>query len=293
MGRPCRFFRIVERVSPAIEALGVLAIPFVLFFAGQQYQEKLQQQATESQQQQVVKDYLNQLSTVLLEVEGDLGDLENERLRALTEASTLTLLREPDLDGKRKGQVIAFLSAMNLIKRDIVYGPLPLGDKDEVPILDLSNSDLSRIYLVGTNLSQANLRYADLSNASTFGIYFPKANLRAAKLKRAYLAAAYLIESDLTYADLTNANLKFADLFKSTLDYADLNKALLFDTDLGGVDLRKVRNVTQKQLAVARLCNTQLPEGIDLNPDRDCTSSTPQIIPNPPRVQFPEAATYR
>ena len=45
-------FRIIERISPALEALGVIAIPFVLFFAGQQYQNKLQEQENERLQQQ-------------------------------------------------------------------------------------------------------------------------------------------------------------------------------------------------------------------------------------------------
>ena len=110
-------FRIIERVSPTIEAFGVLIgaflIPLVLFAATQnyqdqviererEYQETIRQQELERLHQQALEDYFNQLSTILLELEGDLREPRNERLRTLTNAATLTLLREPKLDGYRK-----------------------------------------------------------------------------------------------------------------------------------------------------------------------------------------------
>ena len=68
-------FKIIERLGPTFESVGVLAIPFVLLLATQGYeerilqrerlyQERLQQQDNERLQQQAVTDYLNQLSTI-------------------------------------------------------------------------------------------------------------------------------------------------------------------------------------------------------------------------------------
>ena len=82
-------FKIIERLSPTLEALGVIAIPLVLFFATQRYQDGVEQRELEKLQQETVANYLNQLSTILLDVDGDLRDPQNEKLRTLTIAGYL------------------------------------------------------------------------------------------------------------------------------------------------------------------------------------------------------------
>ena len=65
-------FQVFERLSPVLEAIGVLAIPFLVFAVTQssqdkttarerEYQQTLRQQDTERLQQQAVKDYFGQL----------------------------------------------------------------------------------------------------------------------------------------------------------------------------------------------------------------------------------------
>lgn len=263
-------FRIIERISPAIEALGVLAIPLVLFFATQAYQENLQQQEIERLQQQAVKDYLSQLSTILLDAEGDLQEPQNERLQVLTTATTLTLLREPNLDSERKGQIIKFLSQMDLVNREVVYGPLR--SEDTVPALslsqaslsnaDLGNADLRFADLSNANLSNASLNNADLSNADLRGADLRGTDLRFADLSgadlhdadlrfasRSFIArrvteayvsvvsGADLRDADLSYASLRGASLRFADLRGTSLYFADLRGTSLRFADLGNADL--------------------------------------------------------
>ena len=174
-------FKIFERLSPTLEALGVIAIPVVLFFATQRYQDNLQQRELEQLQQETVATYLNQLSTIFLDVDGDLRDPQNERLRTLTTATTLTLLNDPNLNGERKGQVIKFLSQMNLVSVDVVYGP------------QQPQNQAITIQLVDADLNGADLRFANLNSADLNG-------------------------ADLRFANLNSADLKGADMLKSKLN---------------------------------------------------------------------------
>ena len=255
-------FRIIEKLSPTIEALGVIAIPTVLFFAAQGYQENLRQQELEQLQQQAVTDYFNQLSTILLDVEGNLRDPQNEDPRTLLTATTLTLLRDPNLNGVRKGQVIEFLSQMSLVQREFVYGPQR--PEDQIIV----------VTLVGANLRDADLWFADLNGADLRGADLVGANLRYADLRGADLSDAnlryaYLGFANLVGADLRDADLRDADLRDADLRFADLNGADLRDADLRYADLRYA-DLRYADLRDAYLCRTQLPTDITLDPDRDC-----------------------
>ena len=220
-------FRLIERISPAVEAIGVLAIPCVLFFASQSYQERViarekayqeqvRRQDSERLQQQVLRDYFNQLSTLMLELDSDLNDPKNERIRTLTTAATLTVLREPGLDGYRKGQIIRYLSDMALINAD---------EKSQIEALDRQEVTIS---LRNSSLSGANLRSADISNA----------DLRNANLRNVNLDTARLINADLSGADLENGNLLFTNLEGANLRDAALGGAFLSNANLRNADLR-------------------------------------------------------
>ena len=286
-------FRIIERISPAIGALGVLAIPLVLFFATQEYQEKLKQQESERLQQQAVKDYFSQLSTLLLDVDGSFLDMENEQLRALTEATTLAFLDEPNLDGNRKGQVVSFLSQMELVNREIIYGPLRLEDREPTVRLikanlsgadlretNLINTDLRGARLNGARLNHSDLDSARLSEARLGDAELSFANLRSADLRSADLNGARLNHTDLRGANLNGANLSFAYLQNSKLSGANLTGADLRGADLNGAYLIGANlnyayigdaiGVSQAQLEPALLCETELPKNIDIDPNRDC-----------------------
>lgn len=265
-------FQIFERLNPTLEALGVIAIPIVLFFAARSYEESLlqrelnyqtllEERELERSQQQAINDYLNQLSNILIEIEGSFRDPKNSELRILITTTTLTLLSDPNLDGVRKGQAIKFLSQMGLIQ----------GNSNEEAIVSLESADLSisennfgesGISVHGTILSNADLRGANLSNADLRGADLSNADLRGANLQRAVMG---------------DANVKKSDNVKGnrrlTLDItiaASLDGTNLAGTDLYGVDLSDYMGLTQSQLESAYLCRTTLPEGLTLNPDRDC-----------------------
>lgn len=303
-------FRIIERLSPAIEALGVIAIPIVLFFATQNYQEELQQQAIEQRRQQAVREYFNQLSNILLEVDGDLREPKNNQLRVLTTSATLTVLREPNLDGFRKGEIIRFLANTSLVNTNLFSPPLSDDQRPTISLYEasLSGANLEEANLGGANLGEANLSNANLKYAVLTGTYLNKANLSNANLETSTLRDAKLAQSnlqnaDLTGADLTGAILLDADLrnarlggllndadfsranlqgasFTRTTDdeqlgskvayIADMDGARLNEANMADIDLSEIDDLTQEQVSAALLCRTVLPSYIQLSPNRDC-----------------------
>ena len=104
--------------------------------------------------------------------EGLLTSQEDEEVRTLARARTLTILGQ--LDGARKRSVVQFLYESQLIQKD-------------KPIVSLSGADLT-----DADLSGADLRGADL---------------RVAALRRANLSRAVLFDVDLSHARLRGADL--------------------------------------------------------------------------------------
>lgn len=191
-------FKIFEKLSPIVEAVGVIFIPIALYYFTETNQETKELQEKAIRAQTAVQNYLNQLSNILLQ-----GKLEsNERLRTITRASTLALLSNPDLqiepkkqksiEKDRKGQVISYLSETGLIQlRTSKEG------KSDPPIISLN----------GANLGGANLR----------GAYLRGAYLREAYMRGAYLPGAYLEGANLGGANLEQANLEGANLERANL----------------------------------------------------------------------------
>jgi hypothetical protein len=240
------FFDVVDRLSPALEALGVLLIPVVLYVATQSFEERRDEREVQRLQQEAIEDYIAQVTEVLLNAEGDLHAEENQRIRDVLTAATITQLRDPNLDGVRKGQVIEFLSRTDLVQaerqlKDLVTRSTP------IPIVSLSSADLE-----GANLRRADLEGADLFGANLGGADLFGANLGGADLFGAGLSGADLRRADLRRANLQGARLEGADLRGANLGGSNLQRALLYRADLKGV----------------YLCQTVL--SINLDPDRDC-----------------------
>ena len=75
---------------------------------------------------------------------------------------------------------------------------------------NLSNADLSQIYLANINLIDADLSHANLAGANLSNAKLIEANLSHVNLSNANLSNAKLSGADLTNADLTGANLERA-----------------------------------------------------------------------------------
>lgn len=269
-------FRILDRLSPVIEALGVIAgaiiIPIVIWQVGERAQESQEQQEKAIRAQTALQNYFNQLSNILatgkLETDGD--------LQTIVRASTLALLDSPDLQpdlnldneknwrNDRKGQTIEYLVEMDLIQ---VAEPQQSQSNNQTNVQEesvislvganLSGINLSGVYLGGVDLSFANLSFAnlnydvtylgtpevaDLSNANLnntnlSNAYLQFANLTNAYLRESNLTNAYLEDADLIDADLSDADLSSTNLSFANLSDADLSSANLSFANLSDADL--------------------------------------------------------
>jgi uncharacterized protein YjbI with pentapeptide repeats len=242
-----------------------------------------------TREEEALQHYLDRVSNLVIEKnllaiaakdvptteETELLDVSVDILRGLT-LSTLRRLS----DGVRKASVVRLLIETDIIKRlevslegaelsgaRLTFADLSSADLSGANLLDadLSGADLSGANLSGAHLSGANLAVAKLTDADLNGADLSGADLRGAKLLRANLHRADLSGANLRYADLSGADLSGAILGGANLSDAILGGAALNDADLSGA-----RKLTKEQLENAYLCNTRLPEGIDMDPNRDC-----------------------
>ncbi len=133
--------------------------------------------------------------------------------------------------------------------------------------VDLTNMDLSEIYLRDIQLPEANLTdsdlvCSDLSNANLSGAVLNKADLAWAKLGRADITGAKFIDADLYGARVIS--------LKSAAG-ADFTKATFRSTELRNLDLSQSKGLTDKQVRAACGRNVSFPGHItaELEPCSD------------------------
>jgi len=154
-------------------------------------QQYLGQQVAEEKraQEEALQAYLDQIGQLLLDKDKPLRQSkEGDEVSILARARTLTALSQ--LDGKRKGILIRFLSEAWLIQGGPGMESGVRGWTQHRPIIALTAADLS-----DADLSDADLTYALLAEAT----------LRSANLRGADLSNTVLFNTDLTGADLLHA----------------------------------------------------------------------------------------
>jgi uncharacterized protein YjbI with pentapeptide repeats len=210
--------------APALIAL--IAGGFTLYTNTKQNQILAQREEAEKNrnQQALLIEYLDEISGLVEQKLLSLNDDDNSKIqRTIARARTFSVLRA--LDSDRKGELIQFLSAAQLIELDKPIIDLSQSDLGKA---DLGKADLREANLEGTNLREAILVNADLGKANLKGADLIEANLIEADLIEADLFLANLIETDLIETDLREANLRKANLKKANLKKANLKKANLW-----------------------------------------------------------------
>jgi hypothetical protein len=209
-----------------------------------------QEQAENTLQEEVLQHYLDRVSNLVIEKnllaiaakdaptteETELLDVSVDIIRALT-LSTLRRLS----DGSRKASVVRLLVEAGLIQR--------LG-------VSLQDANLRFANLDGANLNQSNLSGASFGFTSLKGASFEGANLSDASFD--------------FFVNLNGAILTVSNLNGAKLDGAKLNGASLDGANLYEADLRFAEELTEGQLETAYIYKTKLPQGIDIDHDRDC-----------------------
>lgn len=184
---------------PRTNTLGLVATPSCcnrngkVAYCGQNIsrQQYLGQQVTEEKraQEEALQAYLDHIGQLLLDKDKPLRhSKEGDEVSMLARARTLTALSQ--LDGKRKGILIRFLSEARLIQGRPGMESGVRGWTQHRPIIGLTAADLS-----DADLSDVDLTYALLAEA----------NLRSANLRGADLSNTVLFNTDLTSADLLHA----------------------------------------------------------------------------------------
>ena len=115
--------------------------------------------------------------------------------------------------------------------------------KWELRGINLENADLSRAYLVNTNL-----RKAFLSDSILTGSILGGSCLKYANLSDSHLQDAELWQSDLSSVNLSDADLTRADLYQVNFYSANFTNATLTDADISGADFTGAKGLTQLQL---------------------------------------------
>ena len=209
-------------------------------------QRRLEKSETKREQDSVLDTYLNQVGNLLLHE--NLGEIADEKAQYVARAQTSTAVRR--LDSDRTAIMVRFLSESHLI-----------------PVLDLSQAnltkaDLAQVDLTGANLGVASLKGADLSQAilteaNLARADLTEANLRASELGGVDLRLAILFKTDLTGANLGRANLVGANIGEANLSQANLTETNLFGAKLGGANLTGA-NLTEAKLGGANLTGADL-----------------------------------
>ena len=146
---------------------------------------------------------------------------------------------EDDLEGDLETLISGVLNQVVPGRAPTVHDGLRGADLNQVNFRD---TNLSRAFVDGATLIEADLRGAVLDGAHLTGAVMTGARIRNAKLRGADLTAATLRWADLTGADLTGAVLRQANLNQVTarraiLRHADLGYATLVGGNLSGADL--------------------------------------------------------
>ena len=157
------------------------------------------------QQEAVLREYMDGVTELLLD-NGLRTSEEGAQVRAVARARTLTVVRE--LDGKRKGLLLRFLTQLDLIRGEALVS---LGGAD------LRGADLRDADLSGADLIFADLFGADLSGASLSGASMIGADLFNADLSGADLSGADLSDANLSRAEVTEEQLASATSLKGAI----------------------------------------------------------------------------
>lgn len=224
------------------EWLQLAAAPILLTLGGyfaNRFLKSLEKEK-ERDRQKTLKDYFDQTTKLLLEINWPQSHLhqknvydannlrpdgEIEKIFSIIRAITLAVLQE--LDGARKSLVLDFLIESKVI-----------------PYMSLKSADLSGVTLLGAQLERVDLREANLQGA----------NLKRTNLSQSNLSGANLIKANLTEVKLVGACLFNTRLSRSILLRADLQYAML-----SGIEQIEENG---NPLSNPYLCNTRLPEKI-------------------------------
>ena len=208
--------------------LQLLIIPAVLAVAGYVINLTISRSerevALDNQRETALQAYIDKISELLLH-EGLSKSSEDAEARRVATLQTLIVL--PRLDGKRKGNVLLFLSEAGLIKKP---SPIIMLGAAGLHGADLRGCDLSGIS--GASLYDSFISYAILDGANLTGVHLSAVYFEGGGLRDAQLVRANLRDSEFLGTNLSGANLTGADLTGASIVAVNLTGAIVTDEQL-------------------------------------------------------------
>ena len=136
----------------------------------------------------------------------------------------------------------SFLVGKNLSFANLYQAKLERANLQRVILrnADLQWANLKKANLKKADLSYANIESADFKNANLSGVNFTGAKMYLATFQNADLSRANLLNQNLNQVDMRGANLQFANLQGANFQYADLGNADLKGANLQGADLKGI-----------------------------------------------------
>jgi Pentapeptide repeats (8 copies) len=180
--------------------------------------------------------YFAQISSLMLD-----RDLLRSRpgsaVRQVARTATLTATRR--VNGRRKGEIVRFLSEVGLLQ------PKPIGDAfSEATILldgaDLRGADLAGALLSGIDFFRVDLRGADLTHALLSENFFTLSDLRRSRFDYASVVNGSFERSDLRGASFKNGSITRTLFEDDCLTNARFVGAVFRETTFDGADGRNV-----------------------------------------------------
>lgn len=220
-----------------------LSLSFAVIYINQISQKREQEREEDQKREQALQDYFEEISGLLLE-HHLYSAKQNDDVRFIAMALTNNVLAR--LDGVRKGLVLNFLFALDLIRCNIgsdwsvettADRPRPVVAISKANLSDLSlprgiwqGAQATRIYITDSDFTDANLFDANLAESVLSGSWFQRVDFKKANLSGCDLSRSVFIDCNLEGADLTDANLRAAIVVPEDLCKAkSLSGCVMYD----------------------------------------------------------------
>ncbi len=227
--------------------------------------------AHETQQQIILKTYLDDMSNLLLSTSIATPQLlqanKNDAVRKVAQAKTQIVLES--LDAKYKADVMTFLYRAGLIAWHNLT-PTPIPNTSAFPLVNLDFDNFNGLDLTGFYMTNVDIRDINMNDAQLNNTILTYDNLSISYLMHAHMVNASLHGVDLSGSDLSGAWLNCDSISVNpnviVMDKSELNvcpnlfnvkfiHAKLIKADLRGDDLSSA-NLTNANLTGAQLnCN--------------------------------------
>jgi uncharacterized protein YjbI with pentapeptide repeats len=196
--------------------------------------------AADRSRAEVLRAYLQQMSELTLQ-RGLNRSRPTPGVKELATTLTLTALRQ--LDGRRKGTILQFLSQARLVDPATRKVNLLFADLRGVILHNgyLPSLDLRGVHVEGANFDQTGIgSQAGHSSTATFeGAYLRGASLRHGRISNADFREADLRNADFTDSDIWRARFDWACVSATTFFTADVQRSSFFAAKGADVDFSR------------------------------------------------------